>query len=279
MKFKSYLFASSAIFLLISASGSCLAEDQATSLAVNDIVLNIQNRGEENVTVWCNQACVPRLSALEGNKPRIIMDFANISYIAPKYRNFALSGKYVMKLRSNLDPASNTLRVVLDMVPSKRYIVHPTQDQTANAYSVIISQDRRKDGKYAKKLSGAADNKISIMEHKQSPIENDSKRAAAAEKSTLGRVAGTKVEKISIERGRSEMNAGNFSGAIATFTELIAQNPHESLPYRLRGNAYDNMSDRQRAVGDWCKAASLGDKIVQSYLDYLKINWKESPSP
>jgi Flp pilus assembly protein TadD len=75
------------------------------------------------------------------------------------------------------------------------------------------------------------------------------------------------------------MNAGDYTGAIKTFTGIIAENPRDSLPYRLRGNAYQNIGDRQKAVGDWITAARLGDQLVQSYLDYMQINWKETPKP
>ena len=38
-------------------------------------------------------------------------------------------------------------------------------------------------------------------------------------------------------------------------------------PYRLRGNAYDNLGDRQKALEDWAQAARLGDVLLQSSLD------------
>jgi hypothetical protein len=57
---------------------------------------------------------------------------------------------------------------------------------------------------------------------------------------------------------------------------MIAKNPNDRLSYRLRGNAYQNIGDRQKAIVDWITAARMGDEIVQSYLDYMQINWKET---
>jgi tetratricopeptide (TPR) repeat protein len=245
------------VFFVLSSYGHCLAENQAKTLTVKEIVLKTQKSGEEKVTVLCSQACVPALSELKGNKPRIIMDFAGVSYIEPKYRNVPVSGKYVKEIRSYLDRASKKLRVVLDMDPSKHYVVHPTQDQTANAYSIVISD----------------------IDQERRPINKDLKPAETEVKRAPVSVDSTTEDKISVERGRTQMNVGNYAGAINTFTELIAKNPKESLPYRLRGNAYQNMGDRQKAAVDWITAARLGDEIVQSYLDYMQINWKEAPKP
>ena len=83
------------------------------------------------------------------------MDFVGVSHIEPKYRNVPVSGKYVKKIRSYLDPTSKNLRVVLDMEPSRFYIIQPAQDQKANAYALIISEKRRGKSKYAKRYDVA----------------------------------------------------------------------------------------------------------------------------
>lgn len=262
-----------AVFFVLSSYGYCPAEDQAAALSVKEIVQKIDKRGRERIEVLCSQACVPALSGVEGKKPRIIMDFVGVSFIDPKYRKVPLSGKYVKKIRSYLDPASKKLRVVLDMDPSKHYVVHPAQDPTANAYSLLISEKRRLKGKHARIKAG----RISIMDPGRRPTDKDLKPSETTAKQAPVIVAGIAEDKISIEIGRSQMNAGNYAGAIHTFTEMIAKNPKDSLSYRLRGNAYQNMGDRQNSVGDWITAAKLGDEIMQSYLDHMQINWKETP--
>ena len=279
-----------AVFFVLSSFGHCLAEDQATTLNIKEIVLKIHKGGEEAVAVLCTRSCVPTLSGIEGNKPRIIMDFADVSYIESKYRNVPVSGKYVKTIRSYLDPASKKLRVVLDMDPSRHYVVHPTEDQTAHAYSLLISEKQPVKGEYVKKSPGALGGRISVMDQGRKTMAKEVKPAETVVKTapvgveTVVRHAPVSVDSstedmISVERGRSQMNAGNYAGAINTFTEMIARNPKDGLPYRLRGNAYQNMGDRQKAVADWTTAARLGNEIAQSYLDNMQIKWKEVPKP
>jgi tetratricopeptide (TPR) repeat protein len=273
-----------AVCLVLSSYGLCMAQDQTTTLTVKEIAFKADEGGKEKVAVLCNQSCVPVLSGLEGKKPRIVMDFTRVSFIESKYRNVPISGKYVKKIRSYLDNDSKKLRVVLDMAPSKYFIVHATQDQTVNAFSLEISEKRRAKDKHAR----TRESRISIIvDRAQKPIDKAPMPEKAAEKQKPIRGAKAAMDEKSkpavdgnaVERGRAQMNASDYKGAINTFTQIIAENPKDSLPYRLRGNAYQNIGDRQKAVGDWTTAARLGDQLVQSYLDYMQINWKETPKP
>ncbi len=83
----------------------------------------------------------------------------------------------------------------------------------------------------------------------------------------------------SVGQGRLQMNAGDFAASVETFTLILAAYPQDSLSYRLRGNAYDNLGDRQKAIEDWIQAARLGDAIIQSYLDSQGVKWRETPAP
>ncbi len=83
----------------------------------------------------------------------------------------------------------------------------------------------------------------------------------------------------SVEQGKSQLNDGEFAAAVDTFTRILAAHPQDSLSYRLRGNAYGNLGDQQKAVEDWIQAARLGDTIIQSYLDFLGVKWRENPAP
>jgi Flp pilus assembly protein TadD len=77
---------------------------------------------------------------------------------------------------------------------------------------------------------------------------------------------------------REKINAGDYRGAIKILNAVIAKNPDESINYRLRGNAFDNLGNQKRAIEDWKKAAALGDTIIQSYLRFLEIDWQgETP--
>ncbi len=293
------------VCLVLSSYGLCMAQDQTAALTVKEIVFKADKGGKEKVAVLCNQACIPILSGLEGKKPRVIMDFAGVSFMESRYRNVPVSGKHVKKIRSYLNKDSKKLRVVLDMAPSKHFIVYAIQDETVNTFSLSIAEKRRAKGKYA----GTKGSRISFVDRAPRTIEKASLPEKAAEKQEpvssvrvpvkepvrevrvpmKEPVRGAKVavdeksklavDKNSADRGRAQMNAGDYTGAIKTLTEIIADNPRDSLPYRLRGNAYQNIGDRQKSVEDWITAARLGDQLVQSYLDYMQINWKETPKP
>jgi tetratricopeptide (TPR) repeat protein len=283
MKTKHWVLTCLTVCLVFSSYGIGVAQDQTTTLSVKGIVFKADKDGQERVAVLCSQACVPALSSLEGKKAKFIMDFAGVSLMEPKYRNIPVSGKYVKKIRSYLDKDTKKLRVVLDMAPSKHFIIYVLPDQTVNAFSLSIAEKQRAKGKYA----GTKERRISIAEQAQRPIDKDLKPGGTAEKQEP--VSGAKVavdeksklaaDRGSADRGRSQMNAGDYTGAIKTFTEIIVENPRDSLPYRLRGNAYQNTGDIKKAVGDWITAARLGDASVQSYLDFMQIDWKEAPKP
>jgi Flp pilus assembly protein TadD len=80
-------------------------------------------------------------------------------------------------------------------------------------------------------------------------------------------------KKTPTDMGRAAITAGDYQGAIKTLSAVIAKNPEESINYRLRGNAYDNLGKREQAITDWKKAASRGDTIIQSYLVFLQVDW------
>lgn len=382
MNIKQLFLTCFAVWLVLSSCGLCMAQDQTTALTVKEITFKLDQGGKEEVTILCNQACIPTLSGLEGKNARIIMDFAGISFTEPKYRNVPVSGKYVKKIRSYLDKDSKKLRVVLDMAPSKHFIVHALQDQTVNAFSLSIAEKLLAKGKQAS-TSGS---RIVIVDRETRPLDkapitekesenqepvkdarvavdtiftiqvitNKEKASALREAKRLekDKFNDVRVEQIgsryvvragkytqqsegtatlqairraypksvlrtaydrpereiftankserkpvsgaqdpvdkklkpaadtgATELGRSQMNAGDYKGAIQTFTRNITENPKDSLSYRLRGNAYQNIGDRKKAAGDWITAARLGDQLVQSYLDYMKINWKETSKP
>ena len=129
---------------ILSISGLCSGEDQKTPLTVKNIVFTPDKTGGEWITLFCNQSCTPELSSLEGENPRVVMDMKGVSLIQTKARNVNTGGKLVKRIRSHLDKQTNILRVVLDMEPSKSYIVRPMQDPSENLYAHDIEELRIK---------------------------------------------------------------------------------------------------------------------------------------
>jgi tetratricopeptide (TPR) repeat protein len=72
--------------------------------------------------------------------------------------------------------------------------------------------------------------------------------------------------------GRDPLNRGEYQRAITLYSHAITKNPRDRLCHRWLGDAYFGLGDKERAVTEWKKAAQLGDKTIQSYLDYLKLD-------
>jgi tetratricopeptide (TPR) repeat protein len=256
----------------VSFPSLCSGEDQTTALTVKKIAFTRDKSGNERIVLSCDQSCVPELSSIEEEHPRVVMDLKGVVFIRTKAHTVNTGGKLVKRIRSYLDKRTKILRVVLDMEPSNYCLVRPTQDPSGNTYTLTISENK---GAKGSRLS--PEKRIHISHPALSQAEERKPQEAAPGQDKSGAAAAAK-DLPSVDRGRSELNAGEFAAAVDTFTEVLAAHPRYSLGYRLRGNAYDNLGDRQKAVEDWTQAARLGDTALQSYLDFLQVMWRDNPA-
>lgn len=253
-------------FLAAECPCLCFGEEPKT-LTVKKIVFARDSTDKERLAVVCNQSCVPKLSSIEGENPRVVMDLKGVSRIPADARNVDAAGKLVQRVRSYWDKRAKTLRIVLDMEPSRYCMVRPAWDPAVHTFRLTIYEaeplpaPKSGDGKDAGGPSPFGGRHITILRSETPDSEIPKAVNAAAVVPSLG-------------EGRSQLDAGDFAAAVDTFTRFIAAHPRESQGYRLRGNAYDNMADRRKAVEDWKHAARLGDADVQSFLDFLQVEWK-----
>ena len=126
---------------VMSFSGLCIGDDQNTALTVKKITFTSDKIGGEWISLFCNQPCTPELFSLEGENPRVVMDMKGVFLIQTKARNVNTGGKLVKRVRSYLDKQTKILRVVLDLEPSKSYIVRPRHDSPENTYVLMIYED------------------------------------------------------------------------------------------------------------------------------------------
>lgn len=252
---------------LASFAGPCLGEDAQTGLTVKKVLFSRMRGDMEKIALFCNQTCVPKLSSVEGENPRVVMDIEGVSPIRPKSLNVNVPGKFVKKVRSYFDKETNVLRIVLDMDPAKYYLVSPKQDPSGH-YMLTIKEET--ESPWSKEMH------IAMLQPDLRPGEQDGKPAETLSGRKKPRVAEGVKGSQSLAEGRSQLNAGKFAAAVNTFTDILTTHPHDSLAYRLRGNAYDNLGDRQRAIEDWTQAARLGDSLLPSYLDFLQVKWREN---
>jgi len=255
----------------VSFSGFCAGEDPKNALTVKKIAFTRDKGGGERIALFCNQSCVPELFSLEGENPRLVMDMKGVFLIQTKARNINTGGKLVKRVRSYLDKQTKILRVVLDLEPSKYYIVRPMQDPSGNKYLLTIKDDTDSPLSQEKR--------ITILRPDLRPGEQESRLQDATPSPEKRMAVKAAKDMQSVDQGRSQLNAREFAAAVDTFTQILAAHPQDSLSYRLRGNAYDNLGDRQKAVEDWTQAARLGDTTLQSYLDFLQVEWRENPAP
>ena len=271
MNGKRFIIPLLALCLVVSFSDLCSGKDKKSPLTVKRIVFTPDKTGGEWISIFCNQSCTPELSFIEGENPRVVMDMKGVSLIQTKTRNVDTGGKLVKKIRSYLNKKTNILRVVLDLEPSKSYIVRPMQDPSSN-YRLTIKEDA--DSPWSQ------EKRITILRPDLRPGEQQKGKPQEAETKTENRSAEKTVEDVpSVDQGRSQLNDGEFAAAVDIFTQILAIHPNDSLIYRLRGDAYDNLGDQQKAIEDWTQAARLGDTIIQSDLDIQGVKWRENPAP
>ena len=91
----------------------------------------------EKVFIALNKYAIPRVQTLEGNKPRLVLDFMNAASWRGPFRITA-NGKLVKQVRAYLHPKAEKLRIVLDLNLAEDYIVDQTFYQAENIYCITV---------------------------------------------------------------------------------------------------------------------------------------------
>jgi tetratricopeptide (TPR) repeat protein len=88
------------------------------------------------------------------------------------------------------------------------------------------------------------------------------------------RAKGNAVQTMQIpasnQAGVNKAMAGDYRGAIVEFSRLIKNEPGNADAYANRGNAKYALHDTAGAIGDWKKAANLGNKQVEKLLQNMQ---------
>jgi len=91
----------------------------------------------EKVLITLNKYAIPRVRTLEGDKPRIVLDFMNAASWRGPFR-IPANGKLVKQVRAYLHPKAEKLRIVLDLNSAEDYIVDQTFYQAENIYCITV---------------------------------------------------------------------------------------------------------------------------------------------
>ena len=104
------------IIVLNTGTGVPAADTNPEEITVKTISFRVEN-GVEKVFVQLNTHYIPTVAALEGDKPRIYMDFRHIfAWSGPS--EIPVNGQLIKKIRVHLNHDNNVLRIVLDLKPS-----------------------------------------------------------------------------------------------------------------------------------------------------------------
>jgi hypothetical protein len=103
---------------------------------VKSIRIEIEKE-KEKVFISLNKYAIPRVRTLEGDKPRIVLDFMKAASWRGPFR-IPANGKLVKQVRAYFHPKVGKLRIVLDLNPAEDYIVDQTFYKAENIYCITV---------------------------------------------------------------------------------------------------------------------------------------------
>jgi hypothetical protein len=108
-------------------------------LVINDITFELKKDGKEVVFVHSNRLFSPSIFALEGERPRLVVDIKNTGPFRKDLSKIALKGKLISEIRTHFHRDSETLRIVLDYCSSnKNYIVRQVSYGSQNIFALEV---------------------------------------------------------------------------------------------------------------------------------------------
>jgi len=109
---------------------------------IQSIIADIQHvrvDTRDNVLIYVNAMNDPKLQTLNGENPRIVLDFLNARHIARESYEINTAGNFIKKIRIRTykEPLPK-VRVVFDMMPNKKYALEQRFSKEGNMYSFDI---------------------------------------------------------------------------------------------------------------------------------------------
>lgn|GEM_PF-1999772 len=109
-----------------------------TAIRLKSITCGVDRRGREQVFFTFNRPYRPVLKTLPGEKPRIYFDIPNGTAEPGVASPLDAKGPLVRQVRFNLDSTAGTLRVAVELVPEKDYVVRPVLYRKENRFLLEI---------------------------------------------------------------------------------------------------------------------------------------------
>lgn len=127
------------LLILVGVAGGGRTEAQTDKCVIKGIQVTKQQRGVDEVVIVMTGCETPRMSGLEGKKPRIVIDFHNGDCEDLRALNLRPQGNHVWRIRgAKHDSPDGLLRIVLDLNPEKSYFVDQTLHLGEGTFTVFI---------------------------------------------------------------------------------------------------------------------------------------------
>lgn len=109
------------------------------SIIITDIKYFKISETQDNVLIYVNAMNDPKLQALNGENPRIVLDFLNTRNIVKENYEINTGGNFIkrIRIRTSKEPRQK-VRVVFDMIPNKKYSFHQKLSKNENLYTFEI---------------------------------------------------------------------------------------------------------------------------------------------
>ena len=126
------------------------------TLVIKDITFKSTKDGTEIVFIYSDRYFTPSVFALEGEKPRLVIDIKNATVLKKGLSKIIVNGKLIKQIRTNLKSKSNTLRVVLDHYPSANYFVSQVYYEAENIFALEVKEEKETEVKEKEPKDGGS---------------------------------------------------------------------------------------------------------------------------
>ena len=126
-----------AFFAKAGFSGTSTAE----KVRVIKIHPEIVSATTERVCIQFSRVYHPKLRGLGGDRPRVFVDIEDTSRWNGPPR-IDVGGRMILQVRNHLNPKSGKLRIVLDLEPSKDYVIEQTYYTCSDIFCIFVKSGR-----------------------------------------------------------------------------------------------------------------------------------------
>jgi len=123
------------------AQKEAVPEKTEPGLVISEIAFKLKAPGKEAVWIHGNGPFTPSAFAIEENKPRFVIDIKEVRPVKQELSQIAADGQFIERIRTFYHKKNRTLRVVLDLQPSKSYRISQFFYQAQNLYAVEVEAD------------------------------------------------------------------------------------------------------------------------------------------